>query len=134
MQLWTKVHRDPILRGMTQDLQQKEEEFETIEATLPTLVPTQCLQWLRTIQALQLDIEDLQQKKKILGDCLKPWAVEALKLSQDVDVAIKQLNQTLESVTAATKSPISEKLVDIAQNASIQSEGVLPLLGEQLEY
>ena len=63
---------------------------------------------------------------------MKPWADEALKISQDVDVAIKKLNQTLESVTAATKGPLSEKLVEIAQNAVVQSKGILPLLAEAI--
>ena len=72
------------------------------------------LQRLRTSQALQADIEDLRKKNKTLGDRLKLWADEALKLSQDADVAIKQLNQTLESVAALIEGPLSEKLVDIA--------------------
>ena len=39
MQLWTKVQRDPVLHEINQDLRQKEEAFEQVEAMLPTLVP-----------------------------------------------------------------------------------------------
>lgn len=74
---------------------------------MPTLVPAHHLARLQTSHAVQNDIEELQHKKKSLGDRLKPWATKSLKLSQDVDVAIKQLNQTLVSVTATTKGPTS---------------------------
>lgn len=95
---------------------------------MPTLVPAQRLARLRTNHDLQNDIDEIRHKKKVLGDRLKPWVVEALKLLHDVDVGIKQLNQTLESVTIATEDPTSQKSVDIAQNDVAQSEGVLPPL------
>ena len=88
---------------------------------------------MRTSHALQADIDELQKNKNTLGDHLKPWATEALKLSQDVDVAIKQLNQTLESVTATTEGSISETLVDIAGKFSTQSEGMLPPLAKAIK-
>ena len=93
-------------------------------------MPTQRLQQLHTSQVLQAYIEDLRQKNKTLGDQLKMWANEALKLSQDADVAIKQLNQTLESVATAIEGELSEKLVNIAQNVDVQSKDMLPLLAE----
>ena len=71
-------------------------------------------------------------KKKVLGDFLKPWAIEALKISQDVDVTIKQLKQTLESVTIMTEGLISQNLVEIVQNFATQSESVLPPLAEAI--
>ena len=43
MQLWTKVQRDPLLREINQELHQKEEEFDQMEATLTTLDPAQQL-------------------------------------------------------------------------------------------
>ena len=60
---------------------------------------------------------------------MKPWATTTLKLSQDVDIAVKRLNQTLESVTAATKGLTSQKLVDITQsNVSHSLEVMAPLV------
>ena len=47
---------------------------------------------MHTSHALQADIDELWKKKNALGDRLKHWAAEALKLSQDVDVVVKQLN------------------------------------------
>ena len=78
-------------------------------------------------------MEALRQWKKTLRDHLKPWDDEALKLSQDVDITFKQLNQTLESVTAATEGPNLQKLVEIAENATAQSEGVFPLLVDAIK-
>ena len=126
MQLWSKVQCDPLLCEFTQELQQKEEEFEQLEATIPTLILAQLLAHLRPNHALKDDLEELHHKKKVLSDHLKPWANEALNLSQEVDVAFKHLNQTMESVTTATEGPTWQKLVDIAQNATAQSEGVFP--------
>ena len=77
MQLWNKVQYDLILQDINQDLRQKEEEFEMLEATLPTLVLAKHLTWLRTSHALQADIDELRQKKKVLGDRLKPWDAKA---------------------------------------------------------
>ena len=57
---------------------------------------------------------------------MKPWAVEALKIFQDVDVVVKQLKQTLESVTVVTEGPTLQNLVDIAQNSIARNEGVFP--------
>lgn len=87
---------------------------------------------MHTSHDLQADIDELRQKKKVLSDRLKPWAAEALKLSQDVDVAVRQLNQTLESVTATMKSQILQNLVDIAQNVAAQSECMLPPLAKAI--
>ena len=83
---------------------------------------------LRTSNTLRDEIEELRHKNHVLGECLKPWVATALQLSQDVDVVVKRLNQTLESVTAATEGPTSQKLVDIAQSAAAQSQEVLPPL------
>ena len=87
---------------------------------MSTLVPAQLLARLHTSHTLRDGIEELHHTNKVLSDHLKPWADEALKLSQEVDYAVKQLNQTLESVTAATEGPTSQKLVDIAQNTVLQ--------------
>ena len=43
MQLWSKVQRSPLLHEFTQELCQKEEEFEQLEATMSTLIPAQRL-------------------------------------------------------------------------------------------
>ena len=99
-----------------------------MEAAMPTLIPTKCLAHLRASHALIDDLEGLRHKKKVMSDHLKPWADEAFKLSQEVDVAVKQLNQTLESVTAATEGPTSQKLMKISQNVVAQRKGVLPPL------
>ena len=85
---------------------------------MPTMIPTQRLAHLRANHALRDDLEGIFPKKKVLSDHLKPWADEALKISQDLDVAVKQLNQILESVTVAKKGPTSQKLVDIAKNVA----------------
>ena len=87
-----------------------------MEATMPTLVPAQCLAWMCTSHTLRDDLEELRHKNKVLSDHLKPSVDEALKLSQEVDVAVKQLNQTLESVTVTNEGPTSQKLLDIAQD------------------
>lgn len=107
MQLWTKVQHDLVLLKINQDLQQKEEAFEQIEATLPTLVLAQCLVRLRTSNTLQDEIKGLCHKKHVIREHLKPWAAIDLQLSQDVDGAMKRLNQTLESVMAVTEGPRS---------------------------
>ena len=80
---------------------------------MPTLIPAQCLACLRASHALKDGLEGLHHKKKVLGDHLQPWADEALKISQDLDFVVKQLNRTLESVTTATEGPTSQKLVEI---------------------
>ena len=59
---------------------------------MPTLIHTQWLAWLRASHTLRDEIDELHQKKKIVGDRLKPWADEALKLSQDIDLTVKKLN------------------------------------------
>ena len=89
MQLWAKVQWDPLLWEITQTLRQKEEEFDQLEATLITLVPTQRLARLGTSQALKADMDALQQRKQRLSNHLQPWVDEALKLSHDIDVAVK---------------------------------------------
>ena len=83
---------------------------------------------LKTSNLLQDEIEELWRKKHAIGERLKPWADATLQLSQDTDVAVKRLNQTLESVTATTEGPTSQKLVDIAQSTTAQSQEVLPSL------
>ena len=128
MHLWTKVQHDPILQKINQDLRQKEEAFEQVNATLTTLVPTQCLAQLKTSNDLQDKIEKLLHKQHIMAKHLKPWTATTLQLSHDIDGATKQLNQILESVTAATEGPTSQKLVDLAQSAAVQSQEVLPPL------
>ena len=74
---------------LLKELNQKEEEFEQLEATMSTLIPSQRLAWLYTSQTLRDYIEALHHKKKVLSDHLKPWADEALNLSQEVDVVVK---------------------------------------------
>ena len=41
MELWSQVQRDPLLRQIDQELHQKEQDFEQMEATMPTLLPAQ---------------------------------------------------------------------------------------------
>lgn len=62
-----------------------------MEATMPTLIAAQRLACLRTSHVLIDEIEELCHKKQVLRDHLKPWADESLKLSQDLDVVVKQL-------------------------------------------
>ena len=95
--------------------------LKQLEATMTTLILAQRLARLLTIHALWDDIDNLCQNKKTLSDHLKPWVDEALKLAQDIDVTVKHLNQTLDSVTAATKGPTLQNLVDIAENSTAQS-------------
>ena len=85
---------------------------------MPTLIPTQRLTRLRASHALRDDLEELRHKKKVLSDHLKLWADEALKISQDMDVVVKQLNWTLESVTATTEGLTSQNLVEIGTNTA----------------
>ena len=98
-----------------------------------TLIPAQRLAPLQANHVLKDDLEGLHHKKKVLNNHLKPWANEALNISQDVDVAVKQLNQTLESVTTATEGPSSQNLVDIVQKTTVQSEGVFPPLFDAIK-
>lgn len=104
-----------------------------MEATMPTLVVAPHLACIHTSHALREEIEELCHKKQVLNDHLKPWANEALKLSQDLDTTVKQLNQTFDSVIAATEGLNSQKLVKIAQNVAAHSEGVLPSFATAVE-
>ena len=103
MKMWSKVQCDPFLHEFTQEICQKEEKFEQMEATMPTLIPTQRLPCLQANHALRDDQEELLQKNKVLSDHLKPWADETLKIYQDLDVVVKKMNQTLKSVITATE-------------------------------
>ena len=101
------MQHDRLLHEFTQELCQKEEDFEKLEANMSTLIPAQCLERMCANDTLRDEIEELWHKNKVLSDHLKPLAVEALKLSQEVDVTVKQLNQTMESVTISTEGPTS---------------------------
>ena len=63
---------------------------------------------------LRSEIIGLRCKKQILRYHLKPWSDEALKLSQDLEGGMRQLNQTLDNVTTSTAGPTLQKLVEIA--------------------
>lgn len=56
---------------------------------------------------------------------MKLWADEAMKLSQDLDVVVKNLNQTYQSINLATEGLTSQKLVDTTQSAANQSVSIL---------
>ena len=104
-----------------------------MEAAMPALIPAQRLAGVWANHALRYDLEGFRHNNKVLSDHLKPWVDESLKISQDLDVVVKQLNQTLESVTTTTEGPTSQKLVEFAQNASAQSEGVFPPLVDAIK-
>ena len=64
---------------------------------------------------------------------MKPWADEATKLSQDLDVTVRNHNQTLQSVTLATKGLTSKKLMETVQIGADQSVGVLAPFAAAIE-
>lgn len=61
---------DPLLCEFTQELCHKEEEFEQLEAKIPTMIPAQCLARLWANHALRDDLEGLRHKKKVMSDHL----------------------------------------------------------------
>lgn len=68
-------------------------------------------------QALQDEVKELHWKKYIVTNHMKPWTNKEMNLSQDLDAAVKNLNQTLQSVTLVREGPTSKNIVDIMKNA-----------------
>jgi len=117
-----------MLQRVQEDLQQKEAAFDQVEATLPTLILAQHLALLKTRNAFIDAIADLRHTKHVVRKCLKPWGDTTFQISQGAHNAIARLHRILEQVTMTSKGPASLKLVNIAQQATTQSQEVLPPL------
>ena len=55
MELWSQVQNDPLLHEINEELTQKEQDFEQLEATMSTLVPAQRLARLHIVEIQQDD-------------------------------------------------------------------------------
>lgn len=133
MGIWTSGQIDALVKKINQELCVKEQEFDDLQEVLPTLIPAQRMTCLQTNQALQGEVEALRRQKEIVTNHIKPWAKEAMQLSQDLDVVVHNLNQTMKKVTSATEGPPSELLVETMQSTANQGVSIFPPLAAAIE-
>lgn len=114
------VQNDPVVQKSCNELHIKEKQFVEIRMVAPTLVITQCLTRLHEGRIIKTEIEDLCHKEELLEARIKPWAKEALQLSQNLDNTLNSIQQMQRSIKLATDGPTTEKLV-LLQGAIVQS-------------
>lgn len=81
MHILTSLQEDPNIQKIEEELLVKQKQHNEILATIKSLPVLQKLAGIIEGKNLQMQIDDLQRKEKILQARTQSWQDEALKLS-----------------------------------------------------
>lgn len=91
LHIWTLLQEDPNAQKLQEDIQQKQQQLETIWVTLRTLPISHKLAKINEGNALQKKIKELKKEEQTLIERTQPWQDEALQFSQLVDEKLQEL-------------------------------------------